>query len=356
MIGLRQRAWWTGAVRGTVALAVVPSVGHVLQTGGLAPILVAAVVAALVGAPVARVEWRRRLAVQTTTDRAVDALGELLVVCWISAAAAAFWPDGWRAAFGLVLWGVALGAVAVRRDRAAVGVALLCGAQALLAVGLGAVEAGPWTLLEPRWDAWATWLPWSLTAGLLLVGAGFAHWSRGPEGPPGTGHTVWLPLGAALAVTVATACRAGSRFDADLGASFDVLALGVVALALTAAAIGALAGSPVKRKRVAFVGVVAAVWFGGPAAATTGWFLAVWLPLGLAAVLAWRVWRDPSPTRWVSALGAGVAAAALILGWPGVPTSPPVAVGAALTGVALAWVAGTRALVEAPETAAGSAP
>lgn len=359
MIGLRQRAWWTGAATGTVALAVVPSILEPLRVGGIAPVLVAAFTAAALGAPLARVEWRRRVATVTATDRAVDALGELLVVTWISAVASAWWPVAWRAAFGVLLWAIAALAVVVRRDRAAVGLAVLCVVQAALATGLGFVEAGPWTMLTPRWDAWPQWLPWSLLSGLLLAGAGAAHWSRAPEGPPGTGHAVWLPLGVALAVTTATACRAGSRFESELGMAPDLLALGVGAVALTAAATGALAGAPTKRKRMAFAGVVAALWFSGPAGATTSWFLAVWLPLGIVAILAWRTWRDPGPSRWVAAAGAAVAAVVVVAGWPGIPTSPPVAVGAALTGVALLWVAGTRALIEAdpdgPTLASGGA-
>ena len=35
-----------------------------------------------------------------------------------------------------------------------------------------------------------------------------------------------------------------------------------------------------------------------------------------------------------------------VLGWPGIPESPPAAVGAALTGVVLLWLAGTRGLLE----------
>ena len=349
MASIRQRPWWPGAVTGAVALGVTSSIAEPLALGGLAPLAVAAAVAALVGVPIARIEWRNRQAPDSSVGHGMDALGDVLLLSWLAALWARMWP-GWTGAMtGVVVWLAAWAVIRIRRDVSVVALAGLCGVQAALAAGAGLVEAPPWTLLEPQWSGWSDWVAWSLLSGLLLTGAGLAHWSRGPASPPGTGHVPWLPAGLALLVTLGAACRAGSRFEADLGPEVDALGLGVAVLAVVAAAAAAMAPRPVGQNRQLAFGAIATLWFAGPGSGSVGWMLGVWLPLGIAAMLAHRARHLGGQQRYVCAVGATVALAALFLGFPGVPESPPQAVAAAFTGVALAWIAGTRALLAGGE-------
>ena len=72
----------------------------------------------------------------------------------------------------------------------------------------------------------------------------------------------------------------------------------------------------------------------------------VYLPVGILFVLGHRASQLSGLARWTCLAGAALGGTSAALGFPGVPESPPEAVGAALTGVALLWVAGTRSLLE----------
>lgn len=345
MASIHQRPWWPGAVTGAIALGVASSISEPLSLGGLAPIAVAAAVAALVGVPIARIEWRHRVRESSPGAQGLSALGDALLLGWLAALWASLWPGLTGALVGTVVWVAAYAMLRVRKEAPVVLLAAVCAIQAAFAAGFGWLEAAPWTLLQPSWSGWSDWMAWSLVSGMLLSGAGLAHWSRGPVSPPGTGHVPWLPAGLALLVTLGAACRAGSRFEADLGVQPDALGLGVAVLAVMAAATAALGPAPVGHLKQVVFGAAATLWFAGPGAGAVAWMLSVWLPLGMALLLAHRGYRLAGGHRAMCWVGASVAAAALVLGWPGVPESPPQAVAAAFTGVVFAWIGGTRALL-----------
>lgn len=346
MARLSQRPWFPGAVNGAAALAVAASATAPLALGGLAPVAVAALVAALVGVPIARAEWRLRPDQRSRTGIGLEALGEVLLIAWLAATWASTMPGWMGAGVGILCWAAAWALVRIRAGLAVVALAGLCLVQGALATALGWLEAAPWTLLAPQWAGWSAWLPWSLVSGLLLAGAGVAHWTRGARPHPGTGYVPWLPAGGALLLLLGVACRTGSRFESELGWAPDSLLVGLGLLVVCTAAASALAVSE-RAGRMAVLGGVLALWFGGPAADTVPWVFQVWLPLGLVALLGWRARHAEGLARIPCAVGAVLALVALGLGWPGVPDAPPTAVAAALTGVGLAWIAATRAMLEA---------
>jgi hypothetical protein len=336
------------------ALPVLCALMPALRAGGLAPVFCAAVLGGFLGAPLAGAEWRR-----DEPDATRDALAETTIAAWTAAAVASLaapWradtaPAGaaWFAAAtalgalfaGRVLarhrWGraVAVGAVAVAASVA------LWPATGLDATGALA-PAPPWTLLEPRFEAWRDWLAGAAAAGVLAAGAGAGPLSLFRR-EPGAWQAPWAALGVALSVAVAGSVRAGSDFAAELGApgpDAAWLALGSAALLLT---------GPAALRRPLLTAVSAA-WLCGPAAGALPFVITVLAP-GLSAALLMRsAWSAGGAARGAGALGsAALAGAVLVSGrWPDEP-SAAAAIGVLVVGVF--WWAATR-LALAPREAA----
>lgn len=323
-----------------------------LARGGLAPMVVAAASALLVGAPAALATWRTRSepesvrAVPQALRTASTSVAELVGLLLVAAALASLSDTG--GAVGLLLAIVAWPASAalVRLPRW-VAVPALIGLLGL--VGAAVVEAAsapPWTLLEPHWDAWRQYLGPAATAGVLLGGAGTGHWTIGPRRPPGDRHSPWAVVGVGILVTTALVVELGSRYERTLG----VPGVGMAALALTGTGLVSTTATLALRSGLGTVprtlaGLGLTCLLAGPAAGIRPWIGTAVVPLLAALLLAGIAWRASGPDRLVAAGAAAVLAAGAVIAWPGVPETTADAVWIGLVGVGGFWFVATRTLL-----------
>ena len=339
--------WWPGAAVAGLALTVPASIDITrLSSGGLAPVAVAAVLAGVVSVPAARIRWQQRQPSTTRTSRSLQALAPILAVFWVSAVASNQLQAGVATAVELVLGALSV-YLSVRRWPHIAPVVWT--AMALLAATvLGASSLGgppPWTLLEPHWETWSQWMPWSMTAGALLGLGGLGVWRSGPSMPPGGARLAWLPTSLGVWVALALAVRLGAQYETHLEPTSDPWRTGVVFLCLAAGAAVALPQRASPRFPIPLE-VLAVAWFAGPGNGSQDWFLYGWLPAGIALVSADNAHQSRGLQRGIFAALTTVACGAALWGWPDVPANPADAVRAALTGLVLLWVAGTRGLSE----------
>ena len=323
-----------------------------LSRGGLAPIVVAAAVALLVGAPAALATWRTRSeplparpAAPVVTS-AYTSVAELVGLLLVSAALASLSAEGGAVGLllAIVIWPAS---AALARLPRWISVPAILGLAGLVGVAVVAAAASPpWTLLEPHWDAWRQYLGPAATAGVLLGGAGTGHWTIGPQRPPGDRHSPWAVVGAGILVATALVVELGARFERTLGvpgAGLGVLALTGAGLVSTTATLALRSGLGTAPRMVAGLGLTLVL--AGPAAGIRPWIGAVVVPLLAALLLAGIAWRATGPDRLFATVAAIVLAAGAVVAWPGVPEDTGDAVWIGLVGVAAFWFVATRTLL-----------
>jgi hypothetical protein len=343
---------WPGAVGFALAAAWASAHGpERLVHGGLAPLSVAAVAAAFFALPLARLEWRtgpldappgRHEALR----RFAASLGPMWGVLLVGAAAGPLVRDAGGAglALAIVVWVVL--ALLVRRTGAALAVVLAVLALLVATAGAGVafVKAPPWTLLDPRWETWRTWLPQAVAAGFVLGGPGLGHWSSWPS-IPGERRAPWLSGGFALLLALAVATWSASAYEATAGQADPVVGMGLLGVAAGAVAV---LSRPIGRATLrmrAVGGIAATIWFAGPAYdALPVWWSSLVLA-GPAVVAGTLAVVHRGPARLFAATSSVVAAAAAVAAWPGLPQGSGAAAAVACIGVAAVWIAGTAAVV-----------
>ena len=341
MATLAQRSematWWPGVPVVGLGLLAALQVDAALWMGGLAPIGVAALVAAAIGIPLVSETWRRG----PQQDPLADTIGETLLLVAVGAAIAAVASSaGALGALGVIV-GFPVIAVLVNYGGLWVG-GVTTGIALAWTLGMGVFcwfRYDGLTLLEPSWFAWQDWLAWSLTAGLLLTTAGLGRWAEAPAAVPGHRRVPWATTGLALLAVIAAAIIAASVAE---GAAPRGLWISVAALMATALSTTALVGPQTARRRRLGIGVIATLWFLGPGGPGIALFWTTLLPVGLALAIASRTRQSAGRTSAPGVLATGVALTAAVLGWPGLPDGTWTAAAAAATLVGLVWVVGTR--------------
>lgn len=316
-----------------------------LPHGGLAPIVVAAVVAAALGAPAGLAEWRTSLTGGHAAVRAAaDGLSEVLGLGLAAVALSAVGSVGWLPLLGaLAAWPAAAWAA-----RAPGATATVAGGALLLAVGLAVapLTPPPWSLLDPRWSEASTWLPPAVCAGVWLSGAGTGQWVSGPDRPAGAIRAPLGVAGFALLAVVAFGVAEAAAFEGSLGAS----AGGVVAALVLGIALLAPAAAVLGRTRVAvtppwarpLAGAALTLVLAGPAGGARAALLHTVFPALAAASLGITALHAQGADRYV----AGAAAAALLLAGVAagdfLPPSVPEAVWLGLVLTAGFWYVATQ--------------
>ena len=337
---MQTSAWWPGVAVFGVALLVATQVESSLWLGGLAPLAVAAVIAAFLGVPIATSEWQ----LGPDTSRLTWPLGETLLLLAVGAAIGSSvaehgsagivllvvgWPVLGLATYKLGYWPGLLGAV----------IAVVV---AVTTVGVALPSFDAWTLLEPHWESWDSWLPWSVTAGLLLATAGLGRWAAAPSALPGHRRVPWaataLGLLAALAATLAASIVAeGTSEGLQVGLITGLFHLGIAATLVTGPSEGL-------RRRVG-IALGSSLWFASPGLGGLQVFWGFLLPIGLAITIGSLAVRLQGQASWTAWVACAAALAAALLGWPGVPSGTVDAAAAAATLVAMVWIVGTRSVL-----------
>jgi hypothetical protein len=166
------------AVRALALGAVIPAAllypENPLTNGGLAGLAGGAVLAAVLGVPVAAEEWRSRgLSAEAGPAPGWRIVAPGVAEAWtLLAIGAALGPavheTGWPGAIVATSLWLAIGRWV--KDRRGVSVALAAGALGLaFAVGASVRPVAPWTLLEPRLDGWRSWALSAAILGPLLA-------------------------------------------------------------------------------------------------------------------------------------------------------------------------------------------
>jgi hypothetical protein len=200
------------------------SAAALLPAGGLAPSLVAAAVAALLGAPAAQVVWRGE-----PTRRARLAVDLLVGAAWFSVVARE------------IPWWLALGVLVVALAARPVA-GLLAGGAALIVGVVGASRAamvGATDAMVPSLDgAWA-WGPQAIVAGLLV--AGVYPWTLGEPRRPGDRGSPWVVIGLGCAAMASLGALSAAGYSAGLGWGPDPWTVAAKGLMLAAFGAGWLA-------------------------------------------------------------------------------------------------------------------
>jgi hypothetical protein len=323
-----------------------------LSVGGLAPIAVTVVVAVFLGLPLASTEWRVGASGRFSgpSARGAQALAELWSLFLVGAIAAPWVREAGGRGM-VVAAGLWVAAALATRLTGGLVVPVLAAAVGAGALGVAAVTVGdapPWTLLEPHWSTWRDWLPVAVGGGFLISAAGWGQWS-GVSGPtPGRGQLPWAVGGVALLVAVAVALRHAVWFEQHAGGEvFDVATRLVVVGAVVAAGSAVLSREGVRGAEVlhGIGGLLATLWFAGPAYGALALWWGTLLPLGLALFAVVLALHADGSRRAVAGMAAVVLLAAAAGGWPGLPQQAAAAAAAAGTAVVAVWVAGTRAVL-----------
>ncbi len=324
---------WTPLVSAGVALALA---AHLVlssaPSGGLAPLAVAALVAASVGVPLARQEWRGR---GPDLPEGARELQDVLSVLVVASLVAPFLHDHpWALVPAAGAWLL----LPLARGRGPWPALATLGLATLVSLG-GLRAAAPWTLLEPGWTTWSHWLPLALSTGLLLAGAGLGSWRSAPR-EPGAERLPWAVAALALLLGTLTLLGAGSAWESPPH-SLGPWPVGVLLIATLAALLGLARQPTLGSGWTALAGAAATLWLAGPACGALDLWWGSLLPLGLALVFGSRAWRQTDPGRLLPALAAVVALVAAVLGWPGLP-GPGASAAAAVVAVVAVWVLGGR--------------
>jgi len=334
--------WWPALSVYGLAFWVALGVEGPLWTGGLAPVAVAALAAGFLGVPLARAEWR----LSGDPHPVAGPLGETLVLLAAGAVAGQLVAEGPPLAWVALFIGWPALAYAVGRWGAWVGggLALVVTVWALTWGAFCGLRTPGVTLLEPHWETWQQWLPWSLVAGLLLATAGLERWAQAPAAVPGHRQVPWAAAGLGLLVTLSASIVAAAAAEGTATEGAMTVLTAPMGVALCAVALG---GRRPGQLRHLAIGFLTSLWFAGPGSGGLDVFWQAILPLGLAVNLALLALRARGQVRITAGLGAGAALFAAGLGWPGIPASALDAAAAAATVVVLVWIVGTRGLLHA---------
>lgn len=291
-----------------------------VATAGLAPLVVTALTALVVGVPTV-VVLRRRVVEppsQPVLDQLAVTLRDLTVGAVLAGAAAAVLaplPVGANVAVASAGWGLA-GVLSSRDRRAGWALATLAG---MFGIGAGVVmlAGGPFpvTALKPHWSELSGTLAPSLVAGLTLGGLGLGQWA-GPR-RPGSRLAPWATTGIGLLATVAATLSLAVAYERDLQwpAVDGVMSL-VAGFALVAAATRWLAQAA-HPARLGMAGFIASAWFVGPAAGILGLLATGVLPLAIAGTTALAARRTEGADRVMAAVATLTALGAAALTWRG---------------------------------------
>lgn len=328
-----------------------------LMQGGLAPVLLAATVALLAGAPAAGVEWRVASPVQgpAALRVAVESTRELASLLWASAVVAeavAFelWPEPVGVWGAVVVWGLA---IMLPRWPLLLGIAgglsvmIVC---ALAAEGLW--TASPWTLLDPRWERWESYGASAALCGLWMSGVGVGVWSVGGRRPPGERSAPWGAVGLALLFALALVVTRAVRYEETLGAASSSTPLAAGALTvLLAAGVGSLLVRGPARVSLseqltrAIVGMSLALVLFGPASAARPFVIYTIVPMLVLFSLLVSAAYSHNTDR-IQMLFAGVLFTLMgVLGWPGMPAGTFDAAVLGLFFVGIFWFVATRSVL-----------
>jgi len=332
--------------------------------GGIAPIVVAAATAAVVGVPAAQAEWRVPAARPGMAEAAAGTARLAGILLVAATAAPLVRAAGAVGALGCAVGWIAAVALA-SRARAAWWIAVALLAVAAGRAAFGAASAPGVTLLAPQWESWSSWLGPAIVAGVLAGGAGLGPWTIGPARVPGHDETPWAVGGAAMLLATLWVVQAGARFEATLGITLadpgrDALLAGAAllgaALVVGPRAVPTRSGAILLR---AAAGAAATLWLAGPGLGAIPLVLRGVVPCLAALGVAYAAWGIGAPQRrsrpgW-SALAPWVGSTAVIAAVLGRPPAMPgsLAAGAA-GGLLLAvgfWIVATRVVLAARESA-----
>lgn len=308
---------------------------HGLAAGGLAPLLVAAGVAILIGAPLATQLWARARRDDTQAE-AMRTSARVCATLVAAGVAAVLAPDDLAGmALGTGLLGLAILIVQVRS-----GLAILLGL-AGAAGAMATTPAAPWTLLEPSWSSWQSWLPLSVGTGMLLAGAGFGSWSGGDAALPGYRRGPWLTVGLGITVLTASAIVWGQQFEHSMGLERGFTGPLPWLLMLGTAMGWADRATTVGVKEVAGL-LLAFWWLNSPLTPAPDAFWPILLTLpGLVGAL-FILSEERGARRAPAALTLIVCGGALLVAWPGFGPSALAASMAVVPILLVLWTGGTR--------------
>ncbi|MBT3222145.1 MAG: hypothetical protein HN348_23980 [Proteobacteria bacterium] len=337
---LNSTSWWPSLPAIALAMTVFVSFdADRMTSGGLAPLAIAAVVALFIGVPLANIERRTQSFATMKWSPTATGLAELLTLMLIASLMAPLMTSTvaifacWLLAWVFGRW------FPVPTIFIMVLVTALC---VLGVLALSVQTAAPWTLVEPHWEGTLDWLPWALTAGLLLAAAGLGHWAEGPSLVPGSRRAPWAVAGTALGVVLATTYRHGVTWESLIDTDLWGIILSVLGLFTAAVAIIGRGPSKSRRDHRALLGLALTLWFFGPGEPAANLFWPTLLPLGMAAIIAFVGLANRGVSRWFCALATVMALTAALVGWPGLPNRPADAAIVALTIVAAVWLVGTQ--------------
>jgi hypothetical protein len=325
-------------------MAALPALSvDLVGSAGLALPVVAVVFAAFLGIPLARADWEQTDGESLErVDVLARALADVALVGSVAVGLASWAPAGFGALFAFAVW--VLAALA-RLASAQLALFSLAG-WALIVVSSSAValEAPPWSLLEPSSELWTSWLSAALGMG-ALVSWGAGQWSTAAAPHPGRGNLPATAAGLGVLAMLAGCVGLGAGYEGTLAARTPALVSWVFGVAGGLGAFAVLLRAPRARVQagVALAGLVATLWFVGPARSAHWAWWSTQLPLLLGTVAGLHAFRR----RDVRAgLAAVLLVGAVLISFPGVPERILPAAAAAVPIVVAIWFAGTRALLE----------
>ena len=309
-----------------------------IGSGGLAPIAGAAVLAAFLGVPLARLEWQRDGVGTPWMTASTDLWTLLLVASLVAEQMADRSPTAVIAM--ACAWGFAIvvGRYDILRWVAVVAALGVTASAAWLAL----TKAPPWTLLEPYWGSWQQWGPRSVVLGILLPSAATRSWTQ-LRPTPGGSRLPWSVVGLGLLFAVAIAVTRGALWEASAGqvVSSLLLTVGVGLATLAAAASLSRRGRP---WLMALGGLGATLWFMGPAHDALPLWWSTLLPLGLGIDLLQTARGAQGFGRWTVGMAVAALVLATIVAWPGLPHEPLAAGSMAAIVVLTVWISGLRTI------------
>ena len=206
--------------------------------------------------------------------------------------------------------------------------ALLGMLYAITTLGMG------WTLLEPHWHTWSSWLGQSVTVGLLLGAS--CGWA-GTRDVPAPVDRVWTGFGVLLLTTLMCCVLMASEWEASVP-SVRLFVLPLIGLVgATSAATVALQASA--NHWMFWTGALFTGWFAGPGFISVPFWWSLLLPVLVIAGMFVMMNHSLAGRSVTGLVGLAVVAAL----WPGAPGS---AVDASIVGIAVVlvfWIVASRA-------------
>lgn len=327
--------WWTVGPAlglGSIGLGLPFALG--LQQGGLAPVAVAAVMAAVVVGPLAREDW---LHDQNTspTGHLEGAISQLAILGGLAALGSTFAHELREI---VLLATVAILAASVGPSVVWVGVA---GWMMMLAVGALTLGTAPgWSVLDPTVTTWRTWLAPALTVGAFLGGVP-GGWRWFPAPAPGRTNVPFLVTGLLIAAWLSINHHLAALHEISLGGQVPVVG-GLIVVMAGVTVWMKRPGSRIDRTLDVAVFTSLLAIFTTDGLAELWWTLTC--PVLMATYAALNTWRTRS-ARWFVFTVAMIASVLMSS-----ITPPSATVGSLLVvpWIAAVWIGGTRTLLARP--------